>query len=306
MFTEPGSGWANMTQTAKLTASDGAADDHFGYVGFDQRQHGGGRSANATIGGNSQQGAAYVFTEPGSGWANMTQTAKLTASDGAADDQFRRLGFDQRQHGGGRSAGRHGRRQQLAGAAYVFTEPGSGWANMTQTAKLTASDGAADDDFGDSVSISGNTVVVGACATVGGNAIRGRPTCLRRRRRRSPPCRRRRPPTRAYTVGETVPITVTFNEPVNVSGTPQLTLNDGGVANYASGSGTSTLTLQLHRRGGAEHGGPGLCLDRCADAQWREHPGLGGQCGRVDAAGHRHGWPGGQTSTTCRPTSSTM
>ena len=33
---------------------------------------------------------------------------------------------------------------------------------MTQTAKLTASDGAADDSFGSSVSISGNTVVVGA------------------------------------------------------------------------------------------------------------------------------------------------
>ena len=47
------------------------------------------------------------------------------------------------------------------GAAYVFTEPGSGWANMTQTAKLTASDGAAGDYFGHSVSISGNTVVVG-------------------------------------------------------------------------------------------------------------------------------------------------
>ena len=51
---------------------------------------------------------------------------------------------------------------------------------MTQTAKLTASDGAASDDFGDSVSISGNTVVVGAPdATVGGNATRGRPTCSR-------------------------------------------------------------------------------------------------------------------------------
>ena len=51
---------------------------------------------------------------------------------------------------------------------------------MTQTAKLTASDGAAGDDFGDSVSISGNTVVVGApYATVGSNAARGRPTCSR-------------------------------------------------------------------------------------------------------------------------------
>ena len=42
---------------------------------------------------------------------------------------------------------------------------------MTQTAKLTASDGAAYDHFGVSVSISGNTVVVGACnATVGGTS----------------------------------------------------------------------------------------------------------------------------------------
>ena len=60
----------------------------------------------------------------------------------------------------------------------MFTEPGSGWANMTQTAKLTASDGAAGDCFGYSVSISGNTVVVGApvprsAATAG----QGRPTC---------------------------------------------------------------------------------------------------------------------------------
>ena len=60
------------------------------------------------------------------------------------------------------------------GAAYVFTEPGSGWANMTQAAKLTASDGAADDQFGQSAAVSGNTVVVGAiCATVGGNADQG-------------------------------------------------------------------------------------------------------------------------------------
>ena len=86
VFTEPGSGWANMTQTAKLTASDGAADDRFG----DSVSISGNTvvvgAPNATVGGNSGQGAAYVFTEPGSGWANMTQTAKLTASDGAADD----------------------------------------------------------------------------------------------------------------------------------------------------------------------------------------------------------------------------
>ena len=65
------------------------------------------------------------------------------------------------------------------GAAYVFTESGSGWANMTQTAKLTASDGAAGDAFGISVSISGNTVVVGAPGRHGRRLrpARGRPTC---------------------------------------------------------------------------------------------------------------------------------
>ena len=48
------------------------------------------------------------------------------------------------------------------GAAYVFTEPASGWVDITQTAKLTPSDSKARDMFGSSVSISGNTVVVGA------------------------------------------------------------------------------------------------------------------------------------------------
>ncbi len=147
MFTEPGSGWANMTQTAKLTASDGAADDYFGtsvsisgntvVVG----------APDANVGSNNNQGAAYVFTESGSGWTNMTQTAKLTASDGAAGDYF---GHSVSISGntvvvGALDATVGSHSQQ--GAAYVFTEPGSGWANMTQTAKLTASDGAAERPF---------------------------------------------------------------------------------------------------------------------------------------------------------------
>ena len=40
-----------------------------------------------------------------------------------------------------------------------------------------------------------------------------------------------------------IPITVTFSETVNVTGTPTLALNSGGSASYASGSGTSTLTF---------------------------------------------------------------
>ena len=110
----------------------------------------------------------------------MTQTAKLTASDGAASDEF---GSSVSISGntvvvGAPDATVGGNTQQ--GAAYVFTEPGSGWANMTQTAKLTASDGAADDWFRHSVSISGNTVVVGAqTPRSAATAARVRPTCSR-------------------------------------------------------------------------------------------------------------------------------
>ena len=107
----------------------------------------------------------------------MTQTAKLTASDGAAYDDF---GGSVSISGntvvvGAWDANVGANSEQ--GAAYVFTQPAAGWANMTQTAKLTASDGAAGDFFGDAVSISGDTIVVGAeNATVGGNTAQARPT----------------------------------------------------------------------------------------------------------------------------------
>ena len=48
-----------------------------------------------------------------------------------------------------------------SGSAYVFVKPSTGWASATETAKLTASDGAAEDRFGSSVSVDGDTVVVG-------------------------------------------------------------------------------------------------------------------------------------------------
>ncbi len=46
-----------------------------------------------------------------------------------------------------------------------------------------------------------------------------------------------------YGVGATIPVVVSFSTPVNVTGTPQLALNSGGVATYASGSGSNSLTF---------------------------------------------------------------
>ena len=43
--------------------------------------------------------------------------------------------------------------------------------------------------------------------------------------------------------GKKVTLTLTMNEAVTVNGTPTLTLNDGGTATYASGSGTDALTF---------------------------------------------------------------
>ncbi len=61
----------------------------------------------------------------------------------------------------------------------------------------------------------------------------------------------------SYNAGDTVSVTVTFSEAVNVSGgTPQLTLETGttdAVVNYTSGSGTATLTFTYTVAAAAGH-----------------------------------------------------
>jgi hypothetical protein len=169
VFTEPGGGWADETQAAKLTASDGAAGDSLGRsvaISGDTVVAG---APSATVGSNSEQGAAYVFTEPGGGWADETQAAKLTASDGAAFDS---LGATLGMSGNTVVAGVQNATigsNSGQGAAYVFTEPGGGWASETQAAKLTASDGGANDNLGQTVAISGNTVAAGAPSSAVGS-----------------------------------------------------------------------------------------------------------------------------------------
>ena len=172
VFVEPVNGWASMaqtgmTQTAKLTASDlSPGTGNFGYwVAID------GATVvvaarSATIGGNLNQGSAYVFVKPESGWVNMTQTAELVASDGEAGADFGSsfaISGDTVVVGASRGV------SAPLGAAYVFVQSGSVW---NQVAELTPSDNGG--DFGDRVAISGNTVVVGAFdATVGGNTAQG-------------------------------------------------------------------------------------------------------------------------------------
>jgi hypothetical protein len=157
VFVKPSGGWVNMTQTAKLIASDPATTDVMGsgvtIVGDTVAI-----SADRDDGAFTDQGSVYVFVKPGGGWADMTQLAKLTASDAASLDT---LGLGLSISGDTLVAGARFKNSSQ-GAAYVFVKPPGGWTNMTQSAKLTASDGAASDLFGSAVSISGETIAVGA------------------------------------------------------------------------------------------------------------------------------------------------
>ncbi len=164
VFPQPASGaWKNATQTAELTASDGAGGDELGFaVAIDGGTIAAAASGHA-VASNGQQGAVYVFSAPASGWRSATQTAELTASDGAAND---RLGDSVAVSGRTIAAGSmlHGVGvNSEQGAVYVFAQPASGaWKNATQTAELTASDGAAGDDLGYSIALSGRSLVAGA------------------------------------------------------------------------------------------------------------------------------------------------
>jgi hypothetical protein len=151
VFVRSGGVW---TEQAKLLASDVAAGDYFGdsvSVSGDTALIG----ASGDDDSGSVSGSAYVFVRSGGVW---TEQAKLLASDGAAGDGF---GVSVSLSGdtaliGARYDDDNG---EWSGSAYVFVRSGGLW---TEQAKLLASDGAAQDDFGRCVSLSGDTALVGA------------------------------------------------------------------------------------------------------------------------------------------------
>jgi hypothetical protein len=114
----------------------------------------------AQVNGNPT-GAAYVFVKPTSGWTGMTQTATLTPSDQAG-----LFGASVAVSGNTVVVGApwttiNGDQQE--GAVYVYVKPATGWTDMTETAKLRSFhiDAIGEDHVGSSVSIDGNTIVVG-------------------------------------------------------------------------------------------------------------------------------------------------
>ena len=157
VFVEPNGGWVDATEAAKLTPSDGAADDQFGYsVALDGDTVVAGAYGHDYNGSDS--GSVYVFGKPNTGWVDATETAKLLASDGDNSDH---LGDSVAVDGDTVVAGAY-RDDSSKGAVYVFSKPDTGWTTATETAKLTAYDGANNDRFGYSIAVDGDTAVAGA------------------------------------------------------------------------------------------------------------------------------------------------
>jgi hypothetical protein len=132
----------------KITASDAAADDQFGSsvaVGCGRIVVG----ARLDDDDGSSSGSAYIFDLDGN------QLTKITASDATVADFF----GESVAVGSGRivvGAYQDDDNGTSSGSAYIFDLDGN------QLAKITASDGAASDLFGESVAVGSGRIVVGA------------------------------------------------------------------------------------------------------------------------------------------------
>jgi hypothetical protein len=159
VFVRNGGTW---TQQQKLSASDAAIGDVFGYsVALSEDGTtalvGAPYTDNVAVpGANNKAGAAYVFVRNGSTWS---QQQKVTAGDAAANDDLGSavaLSAD-----GSIALVAAGGKNTSTGAIYMYLRSGSTW---SQQQKFTASDGAQNDQFGYTAALSpdGSIALVGA------------------------------------------------------------------------------------------------------------------------------------------------
>jgi hypothetical protein len=143
-----------------LTASDAAAEDQFGdavAIDADTIVIG---APLVDSGTSTDSGAVYVFVrDPETG--DFSELQKLEGADTTANDEFgSAVDVDGNTIAVGAPRADSGTTFDI-GAVYVFVrDPATG--NFSQQQKLETSDAAAQDLFGSSVSIEGNTLVAGA------------------------------------------------------------------------------------------------------------------------------------------------
>jgi ABC-type transporter Mla maintaining outer membrane lipid asymmetry permease subunit MlaE len=175
VFTRTGTVW---TQEAYIKASNTGAGDQFGIsvaLSGDTLAVGARNESSNAVGINGAQnndlalnsGAVYVFTRTGTVW---TQQAYLKASNTGANDTFGSsvaLSGDtlavgaslESSNATGIGGDQNNDLAPGSGAVYVFTRTGTVW---TQQAYIKASNTGANDFFGISVALSGDTLAVGA------------------------------------------------------------------------------------------------------------------------------------------------
>ncbi len=165
VFLRPAGGWSgNLTETAKLTATNKNTNDFFG----EAVAISGDVVAVGAYAKSNNIGAAYVFVKPVNGWASCplvnskpecSESAKLIPSDLSVGDFFGlALAVDRQKIVVGAP-----RLDSGNGKAYVFVEPLNGWSgNLAESCKLVASDSISNDWFGWSVALQSNVVVIGA------------------------------------------------------------------------------------------------------------------------------------------------
>jgi len=151
-FVRSGMAWSEQ---AELRASDRASSRQFGFscaLSGDTAIVG---AIHNPPFGTRGSGSTYVFVRTGTLW---TEQAKLAVSDPANVDEF---GHSVSISGDTAVVGAPDNDEagESAGCAYVFVRNGTSW---TQQAKLFGSDAFTASDFGFSVSLHGDTLIVGA------------------------------------------------------------------------------------------------------------------------------------------------
>jgi hypothetical protein len=150
IFTNSGGTWS---QAQKLTASDGAVLDWFGYsVAFS-----GTRLVVGARNAKGDRGAAYFYDGSSGAWVLR---AELTPGDVQSQDYF---GNSVAISGTTALVGAFNINGANAGAAYVFSNSSGTW---IQTQKLTPSDGQRGDWFGFAVALNNTTAAIGASQAV--------------------------------------------------------------------------------------------------------------------------------------------
>ncbi len=149
-------------EVAKITASDASWVAWFGWsVAISSETLVVGAQLEDGAGGFA--GAAYVYDRDHGGPDAWGEVAKITASDAADNDRF---GCSVAIDGDTAIVGAFGNDDAgtNSGAAYIFERDRGGPDGWGETAKITALDAAIGDNFGEAVSLSGGTAVVGASA----------------------------------------------------------------------------------------------------------------------------------------------